>query len=57
MDAKVIWNYLIDRINNPYGVAAVMGNLMAESSLNPANATGKNKTADRILSTVFVLYF
>ncbi len=48
MNEKIIWDYLIKKINNPYGVAAIMGNLMAESSLNPANATGKNKTANYV---------
>lgn len=40
-----IWNFLLQRIKNQYGVAAVMGNLMAESSLIPICATGKNKTS------------
>ena len=40
MNEKIIWDFLLDKIKNPYGVAALMGNLMAESSLNPANATG-----------------
>lgn len=44
MNEKVIWDFLIKKTNNPYGTAAIMGNLMAESSLNPANATGKNRT-------------
>lgn len=43
MNEKYIWDYLIKRVNNPYGVAAIMGNLMAESSLNPAKANTKNK--------------
>lgn len=43
MNEKYIWDYLTKRINNPYGVAAIMGNLMAESSLNPAKANTKNK--------------
>lgn len=30
---KIIWNFLISRINNPYAVAGIMGNLFAESSL------------------------
>lgn len=34
---KVIWDYLIERIGNPYGVAGLMGNLYAESCLNPQN--------------------
>ena len=36
----IIWDFLYSRICNPYGVAALMGNLEAESSLNPFNATG-----------------
>lgn len=34
---KYIWNYLLGRIQNPYGVAGLMGNLRAESNLNPKN--------------------
>ena len=34
---KTIWDYLIGKINNPYGVAALMGNLYAESALRPSN--------------------
>lgn len=37
---QLIWDLLMKAIHNPYGVAAVMGNLMAESSLNPMNMTG-----------------
>lgn len=36
-NAKTIWEYLIERIKNPYGVAGLMGNLYAESCLNPEN--------------------
>lgn len=32
-----IWNYLISIYQNPYGVAGLMGNLYAESALNPKN--------------------
>ena len=32
-----IWNFLMNKINNPYGVAGLMGNLYAESGLNPRN--------------------
>lgn len=32
-----IWNYLKEKIGNDYGVAGVMGNLKAESNLNPKN--------------------
>ena len=40
MNEKTIWDFLMKKTNNPYGTAAIMGNLMAESSLNPANTTG-----------------
>lgn len=32
-----IWNYLYTRIKNKHGVAGLMGNLKAESNLNPKN--------------------
>lgn len=32
-----IWNFLFERIQNPYGTAGLMGNLYAESGLNPLN--------------------
>lgn len=32
-----IWNHLYAKIGNPYGVAGLMGNLYAESTLNPKN--------------------
>lgn len=34
---KIIWDYLMSKINNPYGVAGLMGNLYAESALKPNN--------------------
>ena len=37
MNENFIWNYLINKFNNPHGVAGLMGNLYAESSLNPKN--------------------
>jgi hypothetical protein len=40
MNEEKIWNYLSAKIGNDIGAAALMGNLMAESSLNPINATG-----------------
>ena len=40
MNEKAIWNFIYGKTGNPYGTAALMGNLMAESSLNPANTTG-----------------
>ena len=41
---KLIWDLLMESIGNPMGVAAIMGNLRAESSLNPLCMTGKNKS-------------
>lgn len=32
-----IWNYIYNKIENPYGVAGLMGNLYAESGLSPIN--------------------
>ena len=32
-----IWNFLLDKIGNEYGVAGMMGNLQAESGLRPNN--------------------
>lgn len=37
MNENTIWNYLIDKIGNPYGVAGLMGNLYVESGLRPDN--------------------
>lgn len=34
---RYIWNFLYGRIQNPYGTAGLMGNLRAESNLNPKN--------------------
>ena len=39
---KSIFSLLMTAINNPYGVAGLMGNLFAESSMNPVCITGKN---------------
>lgn len=44
MNEKVIWDCLLEKIGNEFGVAAVMGNLMAESSLNPRCVTNLKKT-------------
>ena len=35
MSAKTIWDFLINKIGNPYGVAGLMGNLYVESKLEP----------------------
>ena len=40
MNEKVIWDFIYSKCGNAYGTAALMGNLMAESSLNPKNVTG-----------------
>lgn len=37
MNEQTIWDYLSDKLNNAYGVAGLMGNLYAESALNPRN--------------------
>lgn len=37
MNEQTIWNYLIGKLGNPIGVAALMGNLRDESNLNPQN--------------------
>ncbi len=34
---EIIWNYLYERIGNPYGVAGLMGNLYAESGFRADN--------------------
>ena len=34
---KFIWDYLFGKLGNAYGVAGIMGNLNAESSLSPIN--------------------
>ena len=33
MSEKIIWDYLMNKIGNPYGVAGLMGNLYVESKL------------------------
>lgn len=37
IDEKAIWTFLMDKLGNAYGVAGLMGNLYAESALNPTN--------------------
>lgn len=34
---QIIWNYLMKEIKNAFGVAGLMGNIQAESALNPKN--------------------
>lgn len=40
---ETVWNWLSKKIDNPHGVAALMGNLFAESSMNPICANGIKK--------------
>lgn len=40
MNEPKIWDYLLRETENEIGTAAIMGNLMAESSLNPGCVTG-----------------
>ena len=40
---ELIWTYLNIRLKNPFGTAALMGNLFAESSLNPILANNIKK--------------
>lgn len=44
-NASRIWDGLSHGINNPYAVAGIMGNLYAESSLNPNNLTSNGNKA------------
>ena len=37
MNESRIWGFLIGKIGNPFGAAGMMGNLYAESGLNPIN--------------------
>ena len=37
---KQIWDLLMKKIENPYGVAGIMGNLYAESSMRTTCMTG-----------------
>lgn len=37
MNESRIWGFLIGKIGNPFGAAGMMGNLYAESGLNPQN--------------------
>lgn len=39
-----IWNYLYQKLGNAYGVAGVMGNMYAESALNPKNLQNTYET-------------
>ena len=43
MNEKIIWDFLYSKLKNTYGTAGLMGNLFAESSLNPQLANGIKK--------------
>jgi len=55
MNEKAIWDYLIERIPNPFGVAGLMGNLYAESGLNPANLQNSFNTKLGMSDTQYTL--
>lgn len=42
---QTIWNYLLSKIGNEYGVAGLMGNLQAESGLRPNNLQDSYETS------------
>ena len=39
-DAGVMWNYFVTQLDNPYGAAAILGNVSAESSCCPSRVQG-----------------
>lgn len=41
MNDKKIWDFLVNKLNNEFGVGALMGNLYVESKLNPSLLEGK----------------
>lgn len=43
-NAEKIWNYLYAQLKNPYGVAGIMGNMKAESNLQPNNLQNSFET-------------
>lgn len=45
MNEKLIWDALVTFLKNSYGAAALMGNLEAESGLNPLNLEDKYERA------------
>jgi hypothetical protein len=40
LNEKTVWDYFYNKLKNPYGVAALMGNLYVESKLNPQDLQG-----------------
>lgn len=41
---QAIWDFFMEKINNAFGVAGLMGNLYAESALNPQNLQNNGNT-------------
>ena len=37
VNEKILWDYFMEKIHNPYGVAGLLGNLKAESEYKPNN--------------------
>ena len=46
-NAGYIWNYFVDQFDNPYAAAAILGNMMAESSCIPYLVEGAGTTFSR----------
>ena len=40
MNDKKIWDFFLEKLNNPIGVASLMGNLYVESKLDPMYVEG-----------------
>lgn len=43
-EERMIWDFLLDKIGNPYGAAGLMGNLYSESALCSTNLEQKYET-------------
>ena len=54
---KTIWDTLFAAIQNPYGVAGLMGNLYAESALNPQNLQNNGNTKLGMTDSEFTAAF
>jgi LysM repeat protein len=47
-DAKIMWDYMLDKIGNEYGVAGLMGNIQAESGLRSNNLENSYEKKENI---------
>lgn len=54
---QTIWSFLMDKINNAFGVAGLMGNLFAESALNPQNLQNNGNKALGMTDAEFTAAF